>query len=36
LGTSHLVARQELRGLLGVLQLPAKASAQPQAALALQ
>jgi hypothetical protein len=27
LGTSHLVARQELRGLLGALRLPAKASA---------
>lgn len=36
LGTSHLVARQELRGLLAALRLPSQAAAQPQAALALQ
>jgi len=36
LGTSHLVARQELRGLLAALQLPASASAPWQAAMALQ
>ncbi|MCB2063701.1 MAG: AAA family ATPase [Novosphingobium sp.] len=36
LGTSHLVARQELRGLLAALKLPALAAAPRQAALALQ
>jgi len=37
LGTSHLVARQELRGLLAALRLPALAAAPRQAeALALQ
>ena len=35
LGTSHLVARQELRGLLAALRLPATAMAPKQAALAL-
>ncbi len=36
LGTSHLVARQELRGLLAALRLPTEAVAPRQVALALQ
>jgi len=35
LGTSHLVARQELRGLLAALRLPTEAAAPRQPALAL-
>jgi chromosome partitioning protein len=36
LGTSHLVARQELRGLLSGLNLPVPAAPQPELALAEQ